>query len=29
MLPISPVRKDGVEGGYLKMAKFLSGKADP
>jgi hypothetical protein len=25
MLPISPVQKDGVEGGYLKMANFLSG----
>jgi len=29
MLPASPVRKGGVEGSYLKMASFLSGKPRP
>jgi hypothetical protein len=29
MLPASPVRKGGIEGIYLKMANFLSGKPHP
>jgi hypothetical protein len=29
MLPASPVWKGGVEGSYLKMANFLSGKPRP